>query len=257
MGAKQSLSSGLDSKNASPQKSTRTGLDSNTTSPRKGTRPTHEFLSEGELNAAKTTWIRLQATQNMQALGVRTFLRIFELEPRTKDAFEAFRNLNSDELKNNVLFRSHATRFMKAVEVTMNNLDALDVIIIPNLRHLGRRHTDFPGFHLKYLKAFEVAMEEVWTAVLGSEYDGDCRLAWRKIFGLITAKVMEGYNEALADGRQSATPSRKPVSVREEGSGGGGGGEGEDHQPPSIKRDGEKPYRSDASTTNGLDTSLP
>lgn len=254
MGAKQSSSSGLDSKNASPQKSTRPGLDSKTASPRKGARPTHEFLSEGELNAAKTTWTHLQATQNMQALGVRTFLRIFELEPRTKDAFEAFRGLDSDELTNNVLFRSHATRFMKAVEVTMNNLDALDVIIIPNLKHLGRRHTDFPGFHLEYLRAFEVAMEEIWTDVLGSEYSGDCRLAWRKIFGLITSKVMEGYHEALADGRQSATPSRKPVSVaREEGSGGGGG---EGHQPPSINRDGEKPHRSDASATNGLDASM-
>lgn len=206
MGGRQSSS------NADP-------VTSSVSSPqRKSARPTHEFLSEEELTAAKSTWVRLQATRNMQAMGVKIFLRIFELEPATKQAFESFRNLRSEELVTNVLFRSHATRFMKAVEVTMNNLDALDVIIVPNLKHLGRLHTDFKGFHVEYLKAFEVAMDEVWAEELGTAFSGDCRLAWTKIFSLITTKVMEGYNEAKAE---TATPT-KSSSVKAGGSGGSG-----------------------------------
>lgn len=206
MGARQS-SSNSSSTTVSPQ--------------RRSARPSHEFLTEEELTSARTTWVRLQATRNMQAMGVKIFLRIFELEPETKEAFESFRTLSRDELVTNVLFRSHATRFMKAVEVTMNNLDALDVIIVPNLKHLGRLHTDFSGFHVEYLKAFEVAMEEVWEEELGgSVFSGDCQLAWRKIFGLITSKVMEGYNEPKPE---AATPT-KSSSVKDGGSGGGGGG---------------------------------
>lgn len=224
MGGRQS-SSNTDLTGASPQ--------------RKSARPTHEFLTETELAAAKTTWVRLQATRNMQAMGVKIFLRIFDLEPATKQAFESFRNLTREELVTNVLFRSHATRFMKAVEVTMNNLDALDVIIVPNLKHLGRLHTDFSGFYVEYLKAFDVAMDEVWAEELGSVFTGDCRQAWKKIFGLITSKVMEGYNETKAEG---ATPT-KSSSVKD-----GGSGVGVRCPLPLPANGNEEPTRQ---TTNG------
>lgn len=220
----------------------------------KGARPTHEFLSDSEMSAAKTTWTRLQRTENAQTMGVRTFLRIFDLEPRTKDAFASFRGLNNDELTSNVVFRSHATRFMKAVEVTMNNIDALDVIIVPNLRHLGRMHTAFPGFRAEYLSAFEVAMEEVWADALGpSAFDGDCRRAWRKIFGLITAKVREGYDEALATAAAAATTGKEDGGgggpAREQGRGG--------ESSVSVNGNGDKPYHCyDAiSTANGISAS--
>ena len=54
---------------------------------------------------------------------------------------------------------------MRAVEVTMENLNALDVIIIPNLKHLGQLHTDISGFKLSYLKAVEIAMDETWETL--------------------------------------------------------------------------------------------
>src|SRR5688572_21162481 len=106
------------------------------------TRPKHEFLSEKELCVVRETWIRLKSG-DAHAMGIRIFLRIFELAPDTKLAFAAFRNLSMDELRGNIMFRCHASRFMRAVEVTMNHLDALDLIIIPNLKQLGRKHVEF------------------------------------------------------------------------------------------------------------------
>lgn len=128
-------------------------------------------------------------------MGIRIFLRIFELAPDTKLAFAAFRNLSMDELRGNIMFRCHASRFMRAVEVTMNHLDALDLIIIPNLKQLGRKHVEFHGFRPEYLRAFEIAMDEIWAQELGRMYRARARKAWNKIFCLITSKVLEGYTE--------------------------------------------------------------
>ena len=169
--------------------------DSRSINSKKKVRPQHEFLTDEEQAVTKRTWSQLQSGE-VQAMGVTIFLRIFELAPETKKTFPAFRNLSKEELVTNVMFRSHATRFMKAVEVTMNNLDALDVIIIPNLKQLGRVHTGINGFKVEYLDVFEVAMEEVWTAELGKQFDDAARKAWKKIFHLITSKVMEGYEDA-------------------------------------------------------------
>ena len=190
-------------KPSSPAQATPTGGSSSNSSlddsrginSKKKARPQHEFLTDEEQAVTQRTWSQLQSGE-VQAMGVTIFLRIFELAPETKKTFPAFRNLSKEELVTNVMFRSHATRFMKAVEVTMNNLDALDVIIIPNLKQLGRVHTGINGFKVEYLDVFEVAMEEVWTAELGKQFDDATRKAWKKIFHLITSKVMEGYEDA-------------------------------------------------------------
>jgi len=158
------------------------------------TRPKHEFLSEKELGVVRETWLRLK-DGDAHAMGIRIFLRIFELTPDTKLAFAAFRNLTMDELRGNIMFRCHAMRFMRAVEVTMNHLDALDLIIVPNLKQLGRKHVEFHGFRPEYLRTFEIAMDEVWSQELGRKYNARARKAWNKIFCLITSKVLEGYTE--------------------------------------------------------------
>ena len=58
---------------------------------------------------------------------------------------------------------------MKAVEVTIENLHALDVIIIPNLKHLGQIHTTIGAFKVCYLRVVEQAFDEVWARIIGGE----------------------------------------------------------------------------------------
>ena len=96
-----------------------------------------------------------------------------------------------------VVFRSHATRFVRAVDFVMSNLDALDVIVVQNLVRLGRHHAAAVAeFRVEYLKVFEQAMTDVWAQRLGArQFDARARLAWSKIFCLITSQVSDGYNE--------------------------------------------------------------
>jgi hypothetical protein len=89
-------------------------------------------------------------------------------------------------------------------QATINNLDALDVIIEPNLHQLGRKHTAFHGFHPEHLEAFEAAMEDVWRSELGhARFTVEVQRAWNKIFHLITSKVLEGYQASKAEMRSA------------------------------------------------------
>jgi len=129
--------------------------------------------------------------------GVRVFLRIFELEPEARSVFVDF---PPSQMIASPVFRSHAKRFMTAVEMTVRSLDALDVIVAPTLVRLGRRHVAFAGFQPRYMVVFERAMDDTWRRELGRRrYSGDTRRAWCKLFRFLTTRVTEGYNEALSD----------------------------------------------------------
>jgi len=157
--------------------------------------PQHEFLSDHEKELVLDTWQQL--ADDPVAIGTDVFLRIFQLAPDARRAFPSFVSQSDSQLVDSVLFRSHATRFVRAVDFVMSNLDALDVIVVANLVRLGRHHAaTVPEFHCDYLAMFERAMTDVWAERLGGRYfDANTRCAWSKIFRLITSNVSDGYNE--------------------------------------------------------------
>ena len=148
------------------------------------------------------TWHRL--IDDPVGIGTDVFLRIFQLAPDARRAFPSFSGMSDTQLlsdvvfrSDDVVFRSHATRFVRAVDFVMSNLDALDVIVVQNLVRLGRHHAAAVAeFRVEYLKVFEQAMTDVWAQRLGArQFDARARLAWSKIFCLITSQVSDGYNE--------------------------------------------------------------
>jgi len=156
-------------------------------------------LTDHERQLIDATWEQLSAETEGnvdEELGVRTFIRIFELNPAIRDAFPIFNELRThDAMKRNVVFRCHGRRFVRAVRSVVDHLDALDVIAVPNLDLLGRKHQEFHGFRAEYLRTYEAAMEDVWKDSLGRRFDKATRRAWRKVFGLITSRVLYGYEQ--------------------------------------------------------------
>ena len=176
----------------------------------------HSLFTVEEKRLIRKTWSQLQqqttvshggwkADSNINR-GVRVFLRIFELAPEAQSVFSDFQHISRpSDLIANPMFRSHAKRFMTAVDMTVHSLDALDVIVAPTLVRLGRRHVDFVGFHLRYMDVFERAMDEAWRADLGRRrYTGATRRAWRKLFRFLTTSVTHGYDEALNEVKAAA-----------------------------------------------------
>lgn len=156
--------------------------------------PQHEFLTPTQKARALSTWAHLCDTSTPTDRGMRVFLRIFEINPSAKTLFK-FKDLPNEDLHRNSLFKGHATRFMKSVEFTMQNLDALDVIVNPTLISIGHKHVHINGFHPDYLETFHVALMDIWEEDLGKKFAKETREAWKQIFNLITRKVYEGFQE--------------------------------------------------------------
>jgi len=55
-------------------------------------------------------------------IGARVFLRIFELAPDARKLFR-FDGMTEMELIVNGLFRVHASRFIRAIDLAVNNLE--------------------------------------------------------------------------------------------------------------------------------------
>jgi len=157
--------------------------------------PQHEFLSDDEKELVVATWRKL--ANDPVAIGIDVFLRIFDLAPDARRAFPSFNDMSDSQLIDNVVFRSHATRFVRAVDFVMSNLDALDVIVVENLVRLGRHHAAVVAeFRVEFLAVFEAAMTDVWAQRLGSQsFDAATRHAWSKMFRLITSHVHDGFVE--------------------------------------------------------------
>jgi len=156
-------------------------------------------LNDQERQLIDSTWKHLTTSGDdnfEEDLGVRIFIRIFELEPAIWDAFPNFGAVQSREaMRKNSAIRCHGRRFMRAVRSVVDNIDTLDVIAVPNLDLLGRKHREFHGFRKDYLRTFEAAIEDVWREALGRKFDKPTRGAWRKVFKLITSTVLHGYEE--------------------------------------------------------------
>jgi len=173
-------------------------------------------LTDNERKLIDSTWKQLIASSDTnfeEELGVRVFIRIFELDPSITEAFPHFVGLLGDHesMRRNVMFRCHGRRFLRAVRSIVDNLDSLGVTAVPNLDLLGRKHRNIHGFRGEYLRTFEAAMEGVWREALGRKYDKSTSVAWRKVFKLITSTVLHGYEASRNSplGETSATKAEQ------------------------------------------------
>lgn len=153
-------------------------------------------VTKEEAALIRNTWDIISPKRREWAVEI--FIRIFELSPQTKALFP-FRDLGNEALTQHPMFKGHATRFINAVHSTVNNLDALDLVLIPNLVKLGKTHTDIPGFDLSYLNVFICAIRDVWARALGPQWTHEAQVAWGKVFCLITAAIEDGYNQAMVE----------------------------------------------------------
>jgi len=176
-------------------------------------------LTDRERQLIDSTWKQLTGStghESDEELGVRVFMRIFEIDPAIREVFPHFVGLNDREaMRRNVMFRCHGRRFVRAVRSVVDNLDSLEVIAVPNLDLLGRKHRAIHGFQTDYLRTFEQAMEDVWSEELGRKFDKSACLVWRKIFKLITSRVLYGYEDKTtsASGPAVAAASLSTISA--------------------------------------------
>ena len=52
----------------------------------------------------------------MSEIGVLTFISLFELHPETQTKFKSFKDMPTSDLKDNDIFKQHASRVMSVIE---------------------------------------------------------------------------------------------------------------------------------------------
>ena len=157
-----------------------------------------EHFSHEQKQLLRETWQYL--ARDKQKHGIAIFQHIFAREPITKYLFP-FRELEGEQLLSNSLFRSHAMRFMNAVECTIVHLDALDLALVPILHRLGEKHVYMPGFKQQYFSAFMGSIMDVVAEELGDKCTEKVKEAWGHLGNFVAAKMMEGYqSERSANG---------------------------------------------------------
>ena len=152
-----------------------------------------DTFSQDHKRILRDTWNVLSADK--QNKGIVIFLQIFHERPDIKELFP-FKDLSDEALLHNPLFRSHAMRFMHAVDITIQNLDALDLALIPVLHQLGRRHVTIAGFRLEMLPVFMSSLLHVEKG-LGNQCSNDVCEAWVYLANFIANKITEGYQEEV------------------------------------------------------------
>ena len=155
-----------------------------------------DTFSEGHKDILRMTWKTI--SMNRQEKGISIFVQIFSECPDAKKFF-IFNDLSGDDLLQNPIFRSHSLRFINVVDTTIQNLDALDVAIIPVLHQLGKLHGWMSGFLHEYLPIFMNSILHVFQQELGKAWTNEVADAWGGLAAFIALKVTEGYNEALED----------------------------------------------------------
>ena len=122
----------------------------------------------------RSSWAALEP--HASRLSADIFLRIFELRPDVKRFFP-FREEVGEALVRNSHFKGHAMRFINAIRMSLSNLDALDLILLPTLVRLGHHHTTIPGFSHDVFEIFYDAMNDVLSAHMGQAYSGEVKVA--------------------------------------------------------------------------------
>jgi hypothetical protein len=175
-----------------------------------------EVFSEHEKHLLTSTWLRLSSTSSSTSSdaddsassavdakstrGVAIFLDIFEQRPAAKELFP-FSHLSGAALLEEPLFKSHARRFMQAVDCTIENLDNLELALIPILHDLGKYHAvHVAGFQLDYLPVFMNAVLRVVRTGLRGYWTDDVSDAWQHLMAFIAEQIAVG----VAEGRGKA-----------------------------------------------------
>ncbi|KAI0243185.1 hypothetical protein LSAT2_026205, partial [Lamellibrachia satsuma] len=150
-------------------------------------------LDSNQRQLIQETWRQLQP--HCATIGKQVFLRIFEVEPCVKAAF----NLGStwgDSLINNPTFQKHASRFVDTIAYVVDNVDCLQTEGDPYVKSIGADHTDRAGFSVQYFDVFVKSLVFVWQRELKENFTPEVGDAWKTLFEYMAQKTKEGYDIA-------------------------------------------------------------
>lgn len=155
-------------------------------------------IEEHHKKVIRDTW-SLISSQLLES-GTDVFVRIFQLSPSIKTVFAESYGYSASELQDasdlvkSEYLQLHVTKFMQAVQCSVENLNDLDTVVAPIFTNLGRHHTHLPSLHQEYFSVFSGALMFAWRTNIGEEkFTREVRTAWSRLFDYMLQHLAFGY----------------------------------------------------------------
>ncbi|CAL1537375.1 unnamed protein product [Lymnaea stagnalis] len=153
-------------------------------------------FSETQIDTIRSTWPLL--SRDYIRVGLEVFMRIFNEIPSVRVLFDSFGITDIDNLEGHPLFREHAQKFMRVLEILVENLERPEAIQ-PHLVALGARHAAIDGYHPEYFRFYSKCLLEVWEKELGEEFISEVRDTWKEVIDFIVRCMAHGYHICTTD----------------------------------------------------------
>ncbi|XP_032222462.2 globin [Nematostella vectensis] len=147
-------------------------------------------LSVAQKYLVRETWETIE--QHSKAVGKKTFLRFFEINPDYQKLFPEFATLDQVELEQANALHGHAKRVMKAVENAVSAMDDAESFAA-YLENLGARHKA-RALKPAYLDAMQVAYTDTIQDLLKTQWTDGTAEAWNKLFRFIADTMKHGLS---------------------------------------------------------------
>uniref|UniRef100_A0A914V8Z5 Globin family profile domain-containing protein n=1 Tax=Plectus sambesii TaxID=2011161 RepID=A0A914V8Z5_9BILA len=107
-------------------------------------------------------------------------------------------------------FVRHARIFANMIDLTVRNIDELEVQITPALFVYGRRHfyKMSDGFNSKMVETFTQRTVQTVCDALGGEYTAETVDAWEQLMEYVLSKLKEGYDFESIHSKKSRLSQR-------------------------------------------------
>ncbi|XP_060069310.1 neuroglobin-like [Ylistrum balloti] len=145
-------------------------------------------LTDEEIKVLEDCWMTLK--EDIEKVGVITFIGLFETHPEVQDSFLPFRQLSKTDLELSAILKSHSLRVMGTVDKCIARASQPDKLR-DLMSSLGQRHISYNAqiefidmVGQQFVYAIEPHLKDSWSEEVSE--------AWLKLFRVMTYYMMLG-----------------------------------------------------------------
>lgn len=145
-------------------------------------------LTAKQRDILRRSWEGLK--NDVEKVGVVTFMKLFDSHPEVQDAFLPFKQLSRQDMEQSAVLRSHALRVMGTVDKCIARLDKPDKFQ-EIMTELGKRHVNYNAKEdfiemvgQQFIYAIQPHLQDIWTDELHT--------AWKQLFYYMTYYMRQG-----------------------------------------------------------------
>lgn len=158
------------------------------------TEVSNKIFADDVVKDVRDSWANING--DLQNVGYEIFQRLFAAYPAYQQLFRAFKDVPTDQLKNNKDYSRHALTVAKALNSSIENLENPEKLV-SILTSVGKKHVKRNVTPEHYSNA----QKEILTAIescLGDSRTDKIITSWNEVLAIAVSTIMKGAQEEEA-----------------------------------------------------------